>query len=47
MFHKNKLFNKNNSMISENSIVLQKFLQNIYVYTYNLLQLNTENEIEK
>ena len=31
MFHKNKLFNKNNSMISENSIILQKFLQNTYV----------------
>ena len=45
MFHKNKLFNKNNSIISENSIILQKFLQNIHVYTYILLQLNTEKEI--
>ena len=45
MFHKNKLFNKNNSMISENSIILQKFLQNTYVYTHILLQLNTEKEI--
>ena len=45
MFHKNKLFNKNNSMISENSIILQKFLQNMCVYTYILLQLNTEKEI--
>ena len=45
MFHKNKLFNKNNSMISENSIILQKFLQNTHVHTYILLQLNTEKEI--
>ena len=45
MFHKNKLFNKNNFIISENSIILQKFLQNTYVYTYILLQLNTEKEI--
>jgi hypothetical protein len=45
MFHKNKLFNKNNSIILENSIILQKFLQNTYVYTYILLQLNTEKEI--